>query len=172
MAGHLRHPQGTPEKRWPRRWVSYERYRIVHENRIEALIREGVVVRDDTRFSETRKAETATDAFLSGEIETASGGVLHVFKRLVMRTRRGRTQVLTALYIYHALVRRDGEVVDLVRYDNSHGDTGTLHRHVFDGAGRALGEEPIALEELPPLSGVVREVEARARRLRERDAGA
>ena len=109
--------------------------------------------------------------FLSGEIETASGGVLHVFKRLVMRTRRGRPQVLTALYIYHALAWRDGGVVDLVRYDNSHGDAGTLHRHVFDDDGRALGEEPIALEELPPLSGVVREVEVRARRLRERGAG-
>ena len=167
MAGHLRQPEGAPEKRWPRRWVSYERYRIVHENRLEALIREGVVVRDDTRFSETREAETATDAFLSGEIETASGGVLHVLKRLVMRTRRGRTQVLTALYIYHALVWRDGEVVDLVRYDNSHGDTGALHRHVFDSAGRDLGKEPLALEELPPLSDVVREVEDRARRLRE-----
>ena len=105
--------------------------------------------------------------YLRGATTTASGGVLHVFKRLAVRTRHGRTQVLTILYNYHALVWRDGEVVDLVRYDNSHGDTGTLHRHVFDGAGRTLGEEPIALDELPPLSGVVREVEDRARRLRE-----
>ena len=90
-----------------------------------------------------------------------------MFKRLVVRTRRGRPQVRTALYSYHGLAWRDGEVVDLVRYDNSHGGTGALHRHVFDGAGRDLGKEPLALEELPPLSGVVREVEARARRLRE-----
>lgn len=107
--------------------------------------------------------------YLRGAITTASGGVLHVHKRLVMRTRRGRPQVLTALYIYHALVRRDdGATVDLLRYDNSHGDTGMLHRHVFDDAGRALREEPIALEALPPLSEVVREVEDRVRRWRER----
>ena len=110
--------------------------------------------------------------FLRGEIETASGGVLHVNKRLVVRMRRGRPQVLTALYIYHALVRRDdGATVDLLRYDNSHGDTGTLHRHVFDDAGRTLGEEPIALEALPPLSEVVREVEDHVRRWRQRGAG-
>ena len=110
--------------------------------------------------------------FLSGEIETASGGVLHVHKRLDVRMRRGRPQVLTALYNYHALVwREDGATVDLLRYDNSHGDTGTLHRHVFDDAGRTLREEPIALEELPPLSEVVREVEDHVRRWRERGAG-
>lgn len=108
--------------------------------------------------------------YLQGAITTASGGVLHVRKRLAVRTRRGRTQVLTALYIYHGLVWRDGRAVDVLRYDNTHGDTSALHRHVFDGAGRDLGKEPLALEELPPLSDIVREVEARARRLRERGA--
>lgn len=107
---------------------------------------------------------------LQGEIATASGGVLHVSKWLAVRTLRGRPHVLTALYGYHGLARRDGGVVALVRYDNSHGDTGTLHRHVFDDAGRELREEPMALEELPPLNLVVREVEALARRLRERGA--
>ena len=108
--------------------------------------------------------------YLEGEIATASGGVLHVSKHLAVRTLRGRTQVRTARYNYHGLARRDGGVVDLVRYDNAHGDTGTLHRHVFDDAGRHLREEPLALEELPPLNLVVREVEALARRLRERGA--
>ena len=107
--------------------------------------------------------------YLRGAITTASGGVLHVYKRLDVRTLHGRPQVLTALYNYHALVwRDDGATVDLLRYDNSHGDTGTLHRHVFDDAGRTLREEPIALEELPPLSNVVREVEDHVRRWRER----
>ena len=108
---------------------------------------------------------------LRGEIATASGGVLHVNKRLIVRMLRGRRQVLTDRYVYHGMARRDGESVDLVRYDNWHGDTGTLHRHVFDDTGRNLREEPMALEELPPLNLVVREVEALARRLRERGAG-
>ena len=107
---------------------------------------------------------------LQGEIATASGGVLHVSKWLVVRMLRGRPHVLTAYYSYHGLARHDGESVDLLRYDNAHGDTGTLHRHVFDDAGRHLREEPMALEELPPLNLVVREVEALARRLRGRRA--
>ena len=112
-----------------------------------------------------------TQAFLRGAITTASGGVLHVNKRLAVRTRRGRPQVLTALYNYHGLARRGDRLVDVLRYDNAHGDTGTLHRHVYDDEGRELGTEPVALERLPPLDGVVREVERHARRLRGLPAG-
>ena len=112
-----------------------------------------------------------TQAFLRGAITTASGGVLHVNKRLAVRTRRGRPQALTALYSYHGRAARGGRLVNVVRYDNTHGDTGTLHRHVYDDEGRELGTEPVALERLPPLDGVVREVERHARRLRGRGAG-
>ena len=112
-----------------------------------------------------------TQAFLRGAITTASGGELHVNKRLAVRTRHGRLQVLTALYNYHGLVRRGGRLVDVVRYDNAHGDTGTLHRHVYDDEGRELGTEPVAPERLPPLDDVVREVEQYARQLRDPPAG-
>lgn len=109
-------------------------------------------------------------ASLETEIETASGGVLYVRNRLAVRTPHGRPQVRTTLYRYHGRVRGRGRdrSVDVLRYDNAHGDTGTLHRHVYDDAGRDTGTEPVALEALPPLGDIVWEVERRARRLRGR----
>lgn len=171
LARRLRQPEGSGKDRWPREWIAYERYRIVHESNVAALIAEGVVTDDDTHFSDTRHRGEVTQAFLRGAITTASGGVLHVNKRLAVRTRRGRLQVLTALYNYHGLARRGGRLVDVVRYDNAHGDTGTLHRHVYDDEGRELGTEPVAPERLPPLDDVVREVEQYARQLRDPPAG-
>lgn len=163
MAQRLRQPEGSGRNRWPREWIAYERYRIVHESNVAALIAEGVVTGDGARFSEHPERGAFTDAFLRGAITTANGGVLHVNKRLAVRTRRGRPQVLTALYSYHGRAARGGRLVNVVRYDNTHGDTGTLHRHVYDDEGRELGTEPVALERLPPLDGVVREVERHAR---------
>ena len=97
--------------------------------------------------------------------------------RLAVRTRHGRLQVLTTLYRYHGRVRewRDGPSVNVLRYDNTHGDTDTLHIHRFDDDGRALGREPVTPERLPPLGDIVAEVERharlrRARRGRARDA--
>ena len=102
---------------------------------------------------------------LIGDIETSSGGALHVRKRLAVRRRRGRWQVLTALYSYHAHVQRNGRFLNVFRYDNAHGDALTLHRHAYDSEGAEVGEEPVALEELPPLSRIVRDVEFYARYL-------
>lgn len=96
--------------------------------------------------------------------------------RLAVRTRHGRPQVLTTLYRYHGRVRErwGGPSVDVLRYDNTHGDTDTLHTHRFDDAGRDLGKTPLAPERLPPLGDIVAEVERharrRARRGRVRDA--
>ena len=86
--------------------------------------------------------------------------------RLAVRMRRGRPQVLTNLYRYHGRVASPGKNVDVLRYDNTHGDTGTLHRHFYDDNGRGIRKEPIAPERLPPLGDIVAEVERHARRLR------
>ena len=104
--------------------------------------------------------------FLRGAFATTSGGVLHVEKRLAVRTRYGRPHVLTALYIYHAQVVRNGRLLDIFRYDNTHGGVETLHRHVYDAEGNVLGREPVRLDELPPLSRIVRDVEFYAHYLR------
>ena len=102
---------------------------------------------------------------LIGDIETSSGGTLHVGKRLAARRRRGRWEVVTTLYRYHARVERHGRFLDVFRYDNAHGDTLTLHRHAYDSEGDELGQEPVPLERLPPLSRIVRDVEFYARYL-------
>ena len=103
--------------------------------------------------------------FLRGVFATTRGGVLHVEKRLAVRTRYGRPHVLTALYIYHAQVVRKGRLLDIFRYDNTHGGVETLHRHVYDAEGNILGRETVRLDELPPLSRIVRDVEFYARYL-------
>ena len=103
---------------------------------------------------------------------TASGGVLHVNNRLAVRMRRGRPQVLTTLYRYHGRVASQGASIDVLRYDNTHGDTDALHIHRFDDNGRSIRKEPIAPERLPPLGDIVAEVERRARRLRRRRGAA
>ena len=103
---------------------------------------------------------------------TASGGVLHVRKRLDVRTPYGRPQVLTAFYGYHGRVASQRASIDVLRYDNTHGDTDALHRHVYDDNGRGIRKEPIAPERLPPLGDLVAEVERRARRLRRRRGAA
>ena len=105
------------------------------------------------------------EASFEGDIETASGGVIHVREWFAVRTRHGRLQVRATLYRYHGRVRgrRGGGSIDVLRYDNTHGDMSTLHRHRFDDDGRSLGREPLALDQLPPLGDIVAEVERRAR---------
>ncbi len=107
-------------------------------------------------------------ALVEGEIETASGGVLYVHKRLAVRAPHGRPQVLTAFYRYHGRVVSPPAPVNVFRYDNTHGDTDTLHRHVYDDTGRSIRKEPLAPERLPPLGDIVAEVERHARRRRAR----
>ncbi len=166
MGRRLPEPRRTQGDRWPRRWIAYERYRVVHESSLEGLIAEGVVTVDGTRFIETQTLDGLARVDLIGHIETASGGILHVSKRLAVRRRYGRWHVLTALYNYHARVVRNGGFVDVFRYDNAHGDAGTLHRHIYDSDGTEIGEEPVRLDELPPLSRIVRDVEFYAHYLR------
>ena len=120
------------------------------------------------RFIDPQMVDGVLQARVVGEFETAGGGLLHMRKRLDVRTPYGRPQVLTVFYSYHGRVRerRGGGSVDVFRYDNTHGDTDALHRHRYDDNGRSLGKEPVALEALPPLGDIVAEVERHARRLR------
>ena len=131
---------------------------------MESLIGEGVVAADRTRFIDD-EFEALAAIVLTGEIETASGGVLHVRKRLATMTRHRRLHVRTGLYIYHGRAPRHGRLIDVFRFDNSHRGAEALHRHVFDSDGNMIAKEPLALEDLPPLSRIVRDVEFYARYL-------
>lgn len=170
MAHRLPDPPRPERRQWARNWIAYDRYRVIHENSIESLIAEGIVTADDTRFRGRSEHGRLTQVDLRGEIETTSGGLLHVRNRLAVDTRGVRPYVLTNLYRYHGRAQLRGRLIDVFRYDNSHGDTGTLHRHIHDSEGVELGEEPVALEELPPLSRIVRDVEFYARYLAEAGA--
>lgn len=165
MGAPLPRTPGTQGERWPRSWISYERYRVIHERNLEALIAENLVTVDTTQFFSYREAGELEGVYLQGRVETAGGGVLYVFKRLDVRIRHGRPQVLTNLYTYHARVRLEGGAVDVFRYDNTHGEVETLHQHVYDSDGNMIAKEPLPLEELPPLSRIVRDVEFYARYL-------
>ena len=165
MAQRLPDPPRPDRRQWPRNWIAYDRYRVIHENSIESLIAEGIVTGDDTQFRGRSQHGRLTQVDLRGAITTASGGVLHVRNRLAVETRSGRPYVRTSLYRYHGLAPLRGRMIDVFRYDNAHGDTGTLHRHVHDSEGAELGEEPLPLEDLPPLSRIVRDVEFYARYL-------
>jgi hypothetical protein len=43
--------------RWNRGWCSYEGYQVVHESHMEALYREGIVVRDTLTYREARGSQ-------------------------------------------------------------------------------------------------------------------
>ena len=163
MVDRLPRPPSVAGGPWPRRWIAYERYRIVHESSIESLIAEGIVSSDRTSFYDRVEAGRLARVLLTGRIETVSGGILHIEKRLATQVRYGRPHVLTSLYAYHAQTMLTRGAIDIFRYDNCHGPADTLHRHNYDGQGHELGEEPVSLEELPPLSRIVRDVEFYAR---------
>ena len=93
---------------------------------------------------------------LSGRVETATGPILSVEKRYEVRYVRGRPEVRTAEYRYHAFLPGP-PVRNLFRYDNCHGGLDTLHRHAFDADGREQGFAEIAHDAMPWLSEVIEE---------------
>ena len=152
----------APRRRWPRGWHNYDNYRVTHDNHMDALVEEGVVVRDTLTFRENRDAAgRLVEVNLRGRIETANGGVLVVNKWLDVR-HAPRAEVRTHEYAYHAFVRAAPRRRDLFRYDNCHGGLETLHRHAFGPDGNPTGIEPVAHDELPPLDQIIRETEEAA----------
>lgn len=138
---------------------------------MDALHNEGVVTRDTLQFIETRDAGALLEVNLFGRVHTASGALLHVNKWLAVEERSGIAYVMTRLYDYHAYLPHGGKTLqrDLFRYDNSHGDVDTLHRHRFDVEGVDHGKQDIAPERMPPLSFIIKETEWLGAYLVERD---
>ena len=67
--------------------------------------------------------------------------MLNVSKLFTVRYRRGRPEVRTREYRYHAWLPGPPRL-DLFRYDNCHGGLGTLHRHGYGPDGRELDPLP------------------------------
>lgn len=128
---------------------------------MDALRAEGVVVHDTLGFVETvGRDSTLMLVQLDGFVFTASGGMLETHKRLsVEYDRRGTARVRTTEYVHMALLGSGSNAQPLFRYDNSHGDTGTLHRHHFDHEGTAAGQSEVAHDRMPYMDDVIRETE-------------
>jgi uncharacterized protein DUF6516 len=156
----------TPPGPWPRDWHEYSNYQVVHERHMEALASEGVVVHETLRFLEIFEGTDLIEVNLVGRLETLSGGIVSVDKWLTVDDRDGRFYVRTREYSYHAWVRFPAPRRDLFRYDNSHGDFDTLHRHCFNVDGGEHDSVAIKPEWMPPLADVIREAEFLARYLR------
>lgn len=125
---------------------------------MDILYGEGVVVRDDLRFTESVGSNGLLELVqLDGLVHTRDGGVLETHKRLRVEYRRGAPYVSTAEYVYMALWRSRGRPQRLFRYDNSHGEVETLHRHAYDIVGGSVGEEPVDPELMPYMDDVIRE---------------
>ena len=95
---------------------------------------------------------------LEGRAVTDSGAVLSVEKRYEIRHLRGRPEVRTREYRYHAFMPGP-PARDLFRYDNCHGGLDTLHRHAFDADGEELDPEDIPHDAMPWLSEVIEETQ-------------
>lgn len=140
-------------RRWRRGWYPYDAYQDVHQSHIEALYREGLLVRDTLTFREIRTASEFVKVQVRGRVQLTSGAVVVVNKWLdVRRGRQNRVEVRGRHYSYHAWARNPRR--DLFRYDDAHGQ---LHRHVYDQSGREIRVEPLDLDQLPRLDLLVRE---------------
>lgn len=124
---------------------------------MDILHDEGVVLGDDLRFTESLGSGGLLEVVqLDGLVSTRDGGRLETHKRLRVEYRRGAPYVSTAEYVYMAL-RRSGRLSQpLFRYDNSHGDVATLHRHSYDILGHTVGEQPVDPEFMPYMNDVIR----------------
>jgi hypothetical protein len=122
---------------------------------MESLYQRGLILSDTVEFEERRDLRRELRSVLvHGRIHCPHRAVLRVHKLLdVRRGRRNRYEVLGCDYSYHAFI--GDEESYLFRYDNAHGDTSTLHLHIYDEDGREVSKEDILLLELPRLDLIV-----------------
>ena len=156
MASEIpRHAQPARGSR-RRGWHEYGDYRLVHENQILRLLDSGVVTDDTLSFEGQTAGGRLTEVSLQGRVTTATGPILSVEKRYHVRYVRGRAEIRTAEYRYHAFIPGP-PVRDLFRYDNCHGGLDTLHRHAFGAGGHERDVADLAHDAMPWLSEVIEE---------------
>ena len=141
-----------------RDWHGFDNYRQVHDSQMLRLAAEGIVAEDGLSFTERTAGGVLVSASLTGRVLTSSGAVLAVEKQLAVRYVRGRPEVRTVEYAYHAWLPGPPRL-DLFRYDNCHGGLDTLHRHRYAPDGRELDPRPVAHADLPWLSEVIEEAQ-------------
>src|SRR5215208_4369867 len=120
------------ESSGPHGWNSLDNYIQVHARRMQDFRDEGFILEDDLSFRLLRPDELAFE----GRIRCQNGLFIDVKKFLKVREYRGRTQVRTIDYRYHAGVE-GSEARTIFRYDNAHiylkeGHPDAHYRHRFD----------------------------------------
>ena len=158
MAHEVPRPEPPPgsASAWPRAWIAYDEYRLIHDRYIEVLYREGIVESDNLVFTEVAEGRKLRQVHLEGEIVCALGVRVRVSKWLDVRQATDGVEVLSTFYQYHAWRPRAGRRREqpLIRYDQAHE---ALHRHRFEPTGASLPPQALSLEAMPRLDAVVRE---------------
>jgi len=142
---------------WSHDWYSYDNYRNVHDNYMQQLMNEGVVVRDRLTIHEVSDGDRLVKVQIEGDIECKNDLMVSVNKWLdVRKSPHGRDEVKGCHYSYHTWIR--GPRQPILRYDCAHGEgVEGLHRHYFDPSTGTGIQEPISLHELPTLEQFIRE---------------
>jgi hypothetical protein len=143
-----------PSSGWTHDWYSYEKYRTIHDNYIERLTAEGIILDSRLSFSETFRDNQLVQVTLRGVIDCAEQVSIKVGKVLDVKTSRGRPLVKGSDYSYHAWLRMDPPR-DLIRYCTAHGYD-DLHYHRFDlGTGLQIDRPNVAIGDLPTLGDFI-----------------
>lgn len=100
-------------RRDPHDWASWTAYCGAHDGKIEDY--------DHFIVEDRLTREVGTDLVQwRGAVTCADGYEINVRRAQVVDIRGGVPWVKTTFYAYHALRRRDDQVVNLFRYDNIH----------------------------------------------------
>lgn len=158
MAGSVRPAHETPQtgSGWPRDWLDFDEYQLVHQRYLDVLLRDGFVESVALSFTRLRGADGAVNqVLLEGVIYCACDVAIEVTKFMDADVSDGRLRVISTYYKYHAWrPGRSGE--SLIRYDQAH-DARHPHYHRFDPKGHMVSYADLSLEQMPRLDAVVRE---------------
>ncbi|MFN0093198.1 MAG: hypothetical protein ACKVVT_00255 [Dehalococcoidia bacterium] len=158
MDGELPGPPPAPRRSpsaWPRGWLSFESYLLVHDQRLDALYREGLLESDDLVFERQGDRQSPIQIKLSADlIQCRSGVRARVLKWMAVRDGLSGIEVLTVFYQYQAWrVAESGPSAPLVRYDQAHG---RMHVHRFDAVAGEYVED-LDIDHIPRLDDFLRE---------------
>jgi hypothetical protein len=143
-------PRGSE---WPRDWLDFDHYQVVHARYMDVLYRDGFVHSDSLAFTLFTLHGAVRQVSLEGVICCSNDVDIEVTKYMDTRMSGRRLQVLSTYYRYHAYrpLKGGGPVL---RYDCAHDH---LHYHRFDPAGTQVRYDSLAFADMPRLDSVVRE---------------
>ena len=147
---------------WSHDWHPYEDYLTVHHRYMTNLINEGLVIRDDLTFHETKDRQgRLVQVNIEGRIDCVDGLAIQVDKWVEadsVRNVRGYS------YSYHAWLVETERLV--IRYDNSH-QINDLHCHIPNPTSGAEAIYSVPMDSLPTLDGFIRNAIEMARNAKE-----